>query len=116
MEILLNIHKYYGEAMQLVPIVVIIMFALRNKTPFQRVAPILLDINILFGFIGYYLLMQAGAAKPVSIWHPILMIAAAVIAHMVAKKESKQLVLGAWGIVLVLIVVAILIAKGIIPL
>ena len=80
---LYTVHKYYGEFLQVVPLVVLVWYALRGKTPLQHVAPVLLDISVALGLILYLL-----GGKQVSIWHP------------------------AWTGVLVLLVVGIQIARG----
>ncbi|WP_034345011.1 hypothetical protein [Deinococcus misasensis] len=106
------IHKYYGELLMLVPIVVLVWYAIKNKTPMQRVAPIMLDINVLIGAL--VLLVQK---VPVSVWHPVLMIIAMGIGHAVAKKDDRKVVLGAWFVNLILIVVGVrLAAMGVGPL
>ena len=43
---LYNIHNYYGQFLQLVPIVALIWFAVRRRGAVQRIAPVLLDINV----------------------------------------------------------------------
>jgi hypothetical protein len=104
---LYNLHNYYGEFFQLVPILVLIWFAVRRRTPLQRVAPVLLDINVLIGFLLY---LTAGVR--VSVWHPVFMLAAIGLAHSVARSTNRNLVIGAWVGVLVLVVLGIQIAGG----
>lgn len=105
--VLRNIHQYYGEFLQLVPIILLIWFAIRRKTPLQRVAPILLDINVLIGLILY---IVSGAR--VSVWHPVFMLAALGVAHGISRSDKRGTVIGGWVVVLALIVVGIRIAAG----
>lgn len=110
--ILRTIHAHYGEFLQLVPLLVLIwaVFFKNPRLPFQRVAPVLLDVNVLLGFLLY-------VATPirVSLWHPILMVLAVIIAHAVAKQQNRNVVIGAWVVVLVLVGVSVQIAAGRIP-
>jgi len=108
---LYTVHKYYGEFLQVVPLALLLWYALRGKTPLQRVAPVLLDIGVAIGLILY--LFGGGQ---VSVWHPITMFAALALAHAVAKSSSKPLVYGAWSGVLALLVLGIQIARGTIAL
>ncbi len=101
------LHNYYGEFLQLVPVAVLIWFAVRRRTPLQRVAPILLDVNVLLGFILYF----ASGAR-VSVWHPVFMLAAIGIAHGVSRSKNRSVVIGGWVGVLVLVVLGIQIAGG----
>ena len=101
------VHKYYGEFLQIVPLAVLIWYALRGKTPLQQVAPVLLDISVALGLILYLV-----GARQVSVWHPICMFAALTLAHAVAKSSSKVLVYTAWAGVLALLIVGIQIARG----
>ena len=105
---LYNLHRYYGEFLQLIPIILLIWFAIRRKTPLQRIAPILLDVQVLIGLILYF--VQPGAR--VSVWHPVFMLAALGIAHGVSRSEKRGTVIGAWVVVLLLIVGGIRIAAG----
>lgn len=104
---LFHLHRWYGELLQAVPIILLIWYAIRKQTPLQRIAPILLDVNVLIGFLLYIL-----AGRSVSIWHPILMIVAVVLGHSVAKTDNRVSIIGAWVGALACIVLAILIAKG----
>ncbi|ADI15044.1 hypothetical protein [Truepera radiovictrix] len=104
---LYNLHNFYGEFLQLVPIVVLIWFAVRRRTPLQRVAPVLLDINVLIGFLLY---LTSGIR--VSVWHPVFMLAAIGLAHGVARSTNRKLVIGAWVGVLVLVALGVQIAGG----
>ena len=105
--LLRDIHNYYGEFLQLVPIVLVIWVAVRRRTPLQRVAPILLDINVLIGLILY-----VGSGRQVSVWHPVFMLAAIGIAHGVSRSEKRSTVIGGWVTVLVLVAAGIRIAAG----
>ena len=105
--VLRNIHQYYGEFLQLVPVVLLIWFAIRRKTPLQRVAPILLDINVLIGLIVY-----VAAGGRVSIWHPVFMLAAIGLAHGISRSENRSTIIGGWVVVLALVVIGIRIAAG----
>lgn len=100
-------HKYYGEFLQLIPIALLIWYAIKGGTPLQRIAPILLDVAIVLGLLVYFV-----DRIPVSIWHPICMLIAAGLAHSVARNTNRTVVLSTWGGVLALIVTGILIAKG----
>lgn len=104
---LYTLHNYYGEFLQLVPIAVLIWFAVRRRTPLQRVAPVLLDINVLIGFILYF----ASGAR-VSVWHPVFMLAAIGLAHGVSRSTDRRVVIGAWVGVLALVVLGVQIAGG----
>jgi hypothetical protein len=104
---LYTVHKYYGEFLQIVPLAVLIWYALRGKTPLQKVAPILLDLSVALGLILYLL-----GGGQVSVWHPVCMFAALALAHAVAKSSSRPLVYSAWIGVLALLVVGIQIARG----
>lgn len=104
---LYTIHNYYGEFLQLVPIVVLVWFAVRRSAPLQRVAPILLDINVLIGLILYL-----GSGRQVSVWHPVLMLAAIGLAHGVSRSEKRSTVVGAWAVVLLLVAAGIRVAAG----
>ena len=104
---LYNIHQYYGEFLQLVPIVLLVWFAVRRRTPLQRVAPILLDINVLIGLVLY-----VASGQQVSVWHPVFMLAAIGIAHGVSRSEKRSTVIGGWAVVLLLVVAGIRIAAG----
>ena len=108
---LYSVHKYYGEALQLVPLALLLWYALRGKTPLQRVAPVLLDIGVALGLILY--LFGGGQ---VSVWHPVCMFAALALAHAVAKSSSRPLVYGAWAGVFVLLILGIQIARGVVAL
>ncbi len=105
--VLRNIHQYYGEFLQLIPIILLVWFAIRRQTPLQRIAPVLLDVQVLIGFVLY---IVSGAR--VSIWHPVFMLAAIGIAHGVARSEKRSTVIGAWVVVLLLVVGGIRIAAG----
>jgi hypothetical protein len=105
--VLRDIHQYYGEFLQLIPIVLLIWFAVRRKTPLQRIAPILLDINVLIGIVLYI-----ASGSRVSVWHPIFMIAALGVAHGIARSKKRSTVIGGWIVVLALVVVGIRIAAG----
>ena len=104
-------HKYYGEFLQIVPLAVLLWYALRGKTPLQCVAPILLDIGVTLGLILY--LFGGGQ---VSVWHPVCMFAALALAHAVAKSSSRPLVYGAWAGVFALLILGIQIARGVVAL
>ncbi len=104
---LYNIHNYYGQFLQLVPIVALIWFAVRRNLPLQRVAPILLDINVLIGLILY-----VASGQQVSVWHPVFMLAAIGLAHGVARNTDRRVVIGAWVGVLALVLVGVQIASG----
>ncbi len=105
--VLRNIHQYYGEFLQLVPIALLIWFAIRRKTPLQRIAPILLDINVLIGLVLY---IASGAR--VSVWHPVFMLAAIGVAHGISRSENRTTIIGGWVVVLALVVAGIRIAAG----
>lgn len=104
---LYNLHRYYGEFLQLIPIILLIWFAIRRKTPLQRIAPVLLDVQVLIGFVLY---VVSGAR--VSVWHPVFMLVAIGIAHGVSRSEKRSTVIGAWVVVLLLVVGGIRIAAG----
>ena len=106
MDGLFSIHKYFGEFLQIVPLILVVWYAIRNKTPFQRIAPILLDINVLLGALVLFI-----NKIPVSVWHPVLMVIALGIGHAVAKRDNKTVVIVAWIINLLLIVGGIILAK-----
>lgn len=106
--VLRNIHQYYGEFLQLVPIVLLIWFAIRRQTPLQRIAPILLDVQVLIGLVLYF--VTPGVR--VSVWHPVFMLAAIGIAHGVSRSQNRGVVIGAWVVVLLLVVGGIRIAAG----
>lgn len=105
--LLYNVHTWYGHLLQLVPIVVVAFFLLRRGQPMQRVAPILLDINVAIGLVLWLV-----NRVPVSIWHPILMFVAIGLAHGVSRSQNRGVVIGAWVVVLVLVAVSIQIAGG----
>jgi len=102
-----ELHKYYGELMYLVPVVLIGLVLWRGRTPFQRVAPILLDVAVLLGFLLY-----AFGGRSVSLWHPVLMLLAVGVAHAVARQQNRTVVAVAWAVVLILIVLGIQVAAG----
>lgn len=104
---LYNIHNYYGQLLQLVPIVALIWFALRRRGSLQRIAPVLLDINVLVGLVLYFI-----SGQQVSVWHPVFMLAAIGLAHGVARNTDRRVVIGAWVGVLVLVMVGVQIASG----
>lgn len=101
------VHNYYGQFLQLVPMVALIWFAVRRRTPLQRVAPILLDINVLIGLILY-----VGSGQQVSVWHPVFMLAAIGVAHGISRSEKRSTLIGGWALVLVLVLVGVQIASG----
>ncbi|WP_045234497.1 hypothetical protein [Deinococcus pimensis] len=107
--ILRNIHAYYGEFLQLIPILVLIwaVFFRTPRVPFQRIAPVMLDVNVLLGLLVYFL-----TPIKVSVWHPVAMITAVIVAHAVARQQNRAVLIGAWVVVLALLVVGVLIAKG----
>ena len=80
---------------------------MRRTLPLQRVAPILLDINVLIGLILY-----VASGQQVSVWHPVFMLAAIGLAHGVARNTDRRVVIGAWVGVLVLVLVGVQIASG----
>ena len=104
---LYNIHNYYGQFLQLVPIIALVWFAVRRRGAVQRIAPVLLDVNVLIGLILY-----AVSGRQVSVWHPVFMLAAIGLAHGVARNQNRRVVLGAWVGVLVLVLVGVQIASG----
>jgi len=108
---LYTVHKYYGEFLQLVPLGLLLWYALHGKTPLQRVAPVLLDIGVALGLILYLF----GGAQ-VSVWHPVCMFAALALAHAVAKSSSRVLVYAAWSGVFALLILGIQIARGVVAL
>jgi len=105
--VLYNIHNYYGQFLQLVPIVALVWFAVRRNTPLRRVAPVLLDINVLIGLILYVV-----SGQQVSVWHPVFMLAAIGIAHGVSRSEKRSTVIGGWAVVLILVMVGVQVASG----
>ncbi|GGJ42104.1 pilus assembly protein [Deinococcus roseus] len=100
------IHKYFGELLQIIPVVLLVWYAIRNKTPLQRIAPIMLDINVLLGILVLFV-----QKIPVSVWHPVMMLIAMFLGHFVARNTNRSVVIGAWVVNLLLIVGAILLAK-----
>ena len=104
---LYNIHNYYGQFLQLVPIIALIWTAIQRRGALQRVAPVLLDINVLIGLILY-----AVSGRQASVWHPVFMLAAIGIAHGVSRSQNRSVVIGAWVGVLVLVLVGVQIASG----
>ncbi|MDR2980899.1 MAG: hypothetical protein LBV12_01485 [Puniceicoccales bacterium] len=105
--ILIDIHKYFGETLQLVALIAVVWIAIKGKAPIKRVAPVLLDINFVIGIMVWIL-----EQRQISVLHPVCMIAALALAHIAAKKEKPGVVIGLWCGVLALLVVGILIAKG----
>ncbi|PYE56352.1 pilus assembly protein [Deinococcus yavapaiensis] len=105
--LLYNVHTWYGHLLQLVPMLVVAFFLLRRGQPVQRIAPVLLDINVAIGLLLWLL-----DRPSVSIWHPILMFAAIGIAHGVSRSRNRGVVIGAWIGVLALVVISIQIAGG----
>lgn len=106
--VLYNFHRYYGEFLQLIPVILLIWFAIRRKTPLQRIAPVMLDIQVFIGLVLYLV----PPASPVSLWHPVFMLAALGVAQGVSRSENRGVVIGGWVVVLLLIVVGIRIAAG----
>lgn len=104
---LYNIHNYYGQFLQLVPIVALVWVALRRRGALQRVAPVLLDVNVLIGLVLYVI-----SGRQVSVWHPVFMLAAIGLAHGVSRVQDRRVVIGAWVGVLVLVLVGVQIASG----
>lgn len=104
---LYTIHNYYGQFLQLVPIALLIWLAVRRRGALQRVAPVLLDINVLIGLILYVI-----SGRQVSVWHPVFMLAAIGLAHGVARSTDRRVVIGAWVGVLALVLVGVQVASG----
>lgn len=102
-----NLHAYYGEFLQLVPLAVLVWTFVRRREAVQRVAPVLLDINVLLGLLTYLF-----SGVRVSVWHPIVMVVAVLIAHGVARQQNRNVVIAAWVVVLLLLVFGIQIAAG----
>ena len=105
--VLNGIHNYYGQLLQLVPIAVLIWFAMRRRGALQRVAPILLDVNVLIGLVLYFV-----SGQQVSVWHPVFMLAAIGLAHGVSRVQNRRVLIGAWVGVLALVLVGVQIASG----
>ena len=101
------IHAGYGEFLQLVPIAVLIWALFWRKGSFQRLAPVALDINIVLGLLVYLV-----TPYKVSLWHPILMLAAIGIAHGVSRTPNRAVLIGGWVAVLAVIAFSIQIAAG----
>ena len=104
---LYNLHNYYGQFLQLVPIVALVWVALRRRGALQRVAPVLLDVNVLIGLVLYVI-----SGRQVSVWHPVFMLAAIGLAHGVSRVQDRRVVIGAWALVLALVLVGVQIASG----
>ncbi|AFZ69180.1 hypothetical protein [Deinococcus peraridilitoris] len=99
MNLLYALHTHYGWYLQLLPVLVLIWTAIRRRERLQRLAPVLLDINVTLGLLTYLL-----TGVQVSLWHPVLMFAAVALAHAVARQRDRRVVIGVWLVVLVLIV------------
>lgn len=105
--ILVDIHKYTGEALQLIGLIVIAWVAIKKNTPLKRIAPIILDVQFTIGIMVWIL-----EKRTISALHPACMLAALALAHIAAKKEKPGTVIALWSGVTALIIVGILIAKG----
>lgn len=106
MSALIAIHTQFGWLLQFLPVVVM-GWALVRREPLQRVAPILLDINVALGLLTYLL-----TGSQVSLWHPVLMFVAVALAHAVAHQRDSRIVMAVWLVVLALVVTSVQIAAG----
>lgn len=111
MEVLRNLHAGYGEFLQVVPLVVLVWAFLRRRAAVQRIAPVLLDVNVALGLLTYLF-----SGVRVSLWHPLVMFTAVLIAHGVARQHNRTVVVVAWVVVLALVVFGVQIAAGRVPL
>lgn len=123
---LFNLHFIFGErVLTLLLILGIIYLAAtwkpENSRPVVgRVLAVLIDIQVLIGLLLYGALVMAGRAFPAMIFvHALLGILAAGLGHMAAKNPPFLAKMGRFGPVvgfggtLVLMLAAVMIAKGI---
>lgn len=87
-EIVAPIHRYLGESMLLVALagVILAIVGLLRKQALDKPENVLamvysglLDLQVVLGILFYFLL--PGPARP-TLLHPVLMIAAAIVAHV----------------------------------
>lgn len=105
--LLRDIHAYYGEFLQLVPIAVLLWALFSRRGSFQRLAPIALDVNVVLGLLVYLV-----TPYKVSLWHPMLMLVATLLAHGVSRTQSRAVLIGGWVAVLAVVAFSIQIAAG----
>jgi hypothetical protein len=102
MQSLLTSHKHYGTLLLALVLVVIVNAILNGPKPaLQRVVAVLVDINLVVGAIAYFY-----TARPISYFHPILVLGAVGLLHAGAKSEEKAKVIRCFSIALILLVAA----------
>ena len=102
MQSLLTSHKHYGTLLLALVLVVIVNAILNGPKPaLQRVVAVLVDINLVVGAIAYFY-----TARPISDFHPILVLGAVGLLHAGAKSEEKAKVIRCFSIALILLVAA----------
>ncbi|HWG85987.1 MAG TPA: hypothetical protein VNT60_10970 [Deinococcales bacterium] len=99
-----TIHTIIGYIAVLAPLLALAGVAGRNRT-LTRVAPIMLDVALLFGIIAI------ATGRLVNWAHPALMLGVVIAGHVLSRREGRPALIG-WSVILVVMLVGILFARG----
>jgi cytochrome b561 len=103
MNTLFAFHKHYGSFLLLLVLFVVVNALVKGpNTKLQRIAAVLVDINLVIGLVA---VLQSGS-RNVSWLHPILALGAVGLLHAGAKSEDRGKVVRCFSIALVLLVAA----------
>jgi hypothetical protein len=98
-----TIHKHYGELVFALALTVLLFAVFSRPRPvLQRIAAVLIDINLVLGAIHWCVIYP----KSVSLLHPLLALAAVGLAHASARSDDRKKVITFWSLVVILLLTA----------